>query len=104
MSTLYFRIQQSNPLCVSVEIARMSSFIDRYSSKQFGLKKNETKPEVLKKLTHVYLNGKHIEEIVIRQRRKKKPLDHQFLICVCMCDPFSGWPFIMRKSQSSLFA
>lgn len=42
----------------------MSTFIDRYSSKQFVLKKNETKLEILKKLSHLYLNGKHIEEIV----------------------------------------
>lgn len=43
----------------------MSTFIDRYNAKQSGLKpKTETKADVLKKWTHLYLNGKHIEEIV----------------------------------------
>lgn len=42
----------------------MSTFIDRFSIKLLPNNRNESKSDVLRKLSHLYMNGKHIEDIV----------------------------------------
>lgn len=41
-----------------------NNFIDRFCHKYFQKNPKKSKEEVIKKLTHLYLNGRKLEEIV----------------------------------------
>lgn len=79
-----------------------TEFIERYCSRHFQKYPNKSKEDVLKTLTHLYLNGRKLETIVgskaIHSLVTSK-INHRFLII-----SFPAGTNNVQTSKSSLFA